>query len=60
MLTLSRDTHGLSEGHLPDVNLKIFARLLPMIVWLFIEMSICTRKREKKTQQNSEQMDLGR
>ena len=32
MLNLGRDTHGLSEGHLPDVNLKIRARLPPMIV----------------------------
>ena len=48
MLNSSRDTYGLTEGHLPDANLKIGAQLPHMIVWLCIKVSIFTRKYGEK------------
>ena len=46
----------LIEGHSPNVNLKIGVQLLPMIIWLCIEMSTI-KQGEKRT---FEQMYLGK
>ena len=57
-LNSSRDPLVLIEGHSPDVNLKIGAQLLPIIVRSCIEMSTCIIKHKEK--RTLKEMDLGK